>query len=179
VTKTLFLGAAMFGLMLAEARVSRAHERGLRERGAVQPPGDAYRTMAVLYPLCFVVLMAEGLWRASQASVVPLVDGPAWWISGLILFVASKGLKYWAIGSLGDRWSFKVLVEPGRPLVHTGPYRYLRHPNYVAVVGELAGAAMMVGAPLGAPIVLVAFGAVLIRRLRFEERVLASIGDRS
>ncbi|MEZ5318636.1 MAG: isoprenylcysteine carboxylmethyltransferase family protein, partial [Vicinamibacterales bacterium] len=62
----------------------------------------------------------------------------------------------------------------GRPLVHTGPYRYLRHPNYVAVVGELVGAAMMVGAPLAAPIVLVVFGAVLLRRLRFEERVLAS-----
>ncbi|MEZ5315960.1 MAG: isoprenylcysteine carboxylmethyltransferase family protein, partial [Vicinamibacterales bacterium] len=138
-TRTLFLGAIVFGLMLSEARVSRRHERQLLARGAVQPPGDAYRTMAVLYPLCFAALVGEGLWWASRATPAA-PGGPAWWVSGLLLFLASKWLKYWAIGSLGDRWSFKVIVEPGRPLVHTGPYRYLRHPNYVAVVGELVGA---------------------------------------
>jgi methyltransferase len=95
----------------------------------------------------------------------------------VVLFAASKGLKYWAIRSLGERWSFRVLVQPGRPLIRTGPYAYLAHPNYVAVVGELVATAMMVGAPVSGPIMLAAFGLVLWRRVRFESAVLATLGS--
>ena len=56
---------------------------------------------------------------------------------------AAKALKFWAIASLGTRWTYKVLVMPGLPLVPTGPYRWLRHPNYVGVVGELVAMALM------------------------------------
>ena len=99
--------------------------------------------------------------------------GPA---SGALLFVAAKALKYWAIWSLGERWSFKVYVQPGRPLVDTGPYRYVAHPNYIGVVGELAGTAMMVGARWSGPLALVAIGLLLRARIRFEERALATYG---
>jgi methyltransferase len=86
-------------------------------------------------------------------------------------------LKYWAIGSLGERWSFRVYVLPGEPLVTTGPYRYVAHPNYIAVMGELIGTAMMMRAAISGPVMTVLFGLVLLRRLRFEERVLAqSVG---
>jgi len=100
---------------------------------------------------------------------------PMW--AGVILFAASKGLKYWAIGSLGVRWTFKVFVIPGRPLVATGPYRYLAHPNYVGVVGELVGAAMMCGAPTAGVIGSVAFGAALWQRVRFESAVLRRVRE--
>lgn len=172
----LFAGGVMIGLMLAEARLSRHHERALIERGAVRPKGDVYPAMAVLYPLAFLVMIVEGAWRAGIAPDDALAgaEAPAWWLSGLLLFIASKALKYWAITALGDRWSFRVIVEPDRPLVHTGPYRYLTHPNYVAVIGELVAAAMMVGARVSGPIMIAAFGAVLWARIRFEDRVLAS-----
>jgi len=65
-------------------------------------------------------------------------------------------------------------VQLGRPLVTTGPYRYLAHPDYLSVVGELAGAAMMVGARITGPVVLVAVGVVLRARIQFEERALAT-----
>ena len=173
----LFAGGAMIGLMIAEARLSQRHERALLERGATRPEGDVYPVMAVLYPLAFVLMIGEGAWRAATEppSNALMPSGPAWWLSGLLLFAASKALKYWAIGALGDRWSFRVIIEPDRPLVHTGPYRYLTHPNYVAVVGELVAAAMMVGARVTGPITIAAFGAVLWARIRFEDRVLASM----
>jgi methyltransferase len=169
-----FVFGVVFGLMLAELRVSRAHERRLREAGAIEPPGDVYRAMAVLYPASFLVMTIEGFWRAASASALPGSTGPAWAVSGLVLFVASKALKYWAIRALGERWSFRVLVQPGRPLVRDGPYRYVAHPNYIGVLGELVGTAMMVGAAISGPVMLGLFGAVLWARWRFETRVLAS-----
>lgn len=170
----LFVTAVIFGLMWAEARVSWAHERRLLEAGAVAPPGDVYWAMAILYPVAFLAMGLEGAWRAAGPAVSASGGGPAWAASGVVLFVASKALKYWAIRSLGHRWSFRVFVLPGAPLVRTGPYRYVAHPNYIGVVGELVGAAMMVGAKVSGPIVIVAFGAVLWARLRFETRVLAA-----
>jgi len=163
------------GFMLAELRVSLRNERRLRAAGAIEPAGDVYRLMAVLYPASFVVMAIEGAWRASSAPMPD--DGPSWIASGVVLFAASKVLKYWAIRSLGERWSFRVLVQPGRPLVRTGPYAFLGHPNYVAVIGELVATAMMVGAPVSGPIMLVLFGVVLWRRVQFESRVLAPVGS--
>jgi methyltransferase len=81
-------------------------------------------------------------------------------------------LKYWAIRTLGERWSFRVLVQPERPLVGTGPYRYVNHPNYIALVGELVGAAMMMRAVIFGPVMTLAFGVALWTRWRFERGVL-------
>ncbi len=117
-----FVAAMVVGFMLAELRLSLRNERRLRAAGAIEPPGDVYRAMAVLYPASFVVMAIEGAWRASSASMSG--DGPSSFsaaASGVVLFAASKVLKYWAIRSLGERWSFRVLVQPGRPLVRTGP----------------------------------------------------------
>jgi methyltransferase len=65
-----------------------------------------------------------------------------------------------------------VLTVPGLPLITTGPYRYVAHPNYIGVVGELAGAAMMFGAMVTGPISMAVFGLALWARVRFETRVL-------
>jgi methyltransferase len=177
-----FALAVIAGLMLAELRVSRAHERRLRQAGAVEPPDDVYTLMAILYPAAFLIMGAEGLWRAAASEAAAAqtavaaarANGPAWPVSGVLLFAASKALKYWAIATLGPRWSFRVLVLPGRPLVRTGPYRYVAHPNYIGVIGELVGTAMMVGARLSGPIMTALFGLVLWARIRVEERAHAS-----
>jgi methyltransferase len=176
VNRAVFVIALVFGFMLAEWRLSRRHERLLRAEGAIAPPGDVYRAMAVLYPAAFLLMGVEGIWRAARSSGDSgALSGavPSWLLAGALMFAASKALKVWAIGALGTRWSFRVYVQPGRPLVSTGPYRYVAHPNYVAVLGELVGTAMMEEALLTGPIMIAVFGAVLIRRIRFEEGVLA------
>ena len=165
-----FVAAVVLGFMLAEWRVSRQNERRLRAAGAIEPRGDVYRAMAVLYPASFILMTIEGAWRASFLPAP--AGGPSWATSGVLLFAVSKALKYWAIRSLRERWSFRVLVQPGRPLVRSGPYAFVSHPNYIAVVGELVATAMMVGAPVSGPLMLAVFGVVLWRRIQFESAVL-------
>ena len=173
-----FLIAVALGLLLAETRLSAVHARQLRERGALLPSGDVYRIMAVVYPAAFLFMGIEGLWRASVAAAAPdTAAGPSFVASGIVLFAASKVLKYWAIATLGERWTFRVFVLPGVPLLHRGPYRYLTHPNYLAVMGELVGTAMMMRARVAGPVMVVAFGLVLLARIRFETRMHREYGN--
>jgi methyltransferase len=160
--------ALAFVPLPGEAALSRRNERLLRSRGALEPRGDVYPLMALTYPTAFLVMGLEGLWWPRPA------DG--WFWAGLLTWSASKALKYAAIGALGGRWSFRVLVVPGAPLVSSGPYRHLRHPNYVAVIGELLATAMLCPAPVAGVLSVVGFGLLIRRRIEVEERALGIRG---
>ena len=150
--------------MAVEARRSRRHERALRAAGAVEPANDVYPLMQVAYPLCFAAIAIEGWTRATPPG--------ASLTAGLLVFTAAKGLKYWAIATLGARWTFRVLVPRGAPRITSGPYRWLRHPNYIGVAGELAGAALMAHAPIAGVLSMLTFGALMLERISIEERAM-------
>jgi methyltransferase len=171
---TVFALSMVIGLLLAETRLSVRNEAVLRARGAIEARGDVYVAMSILYPLAFLLMGAEGIWRSRIPTAVAAASasGPAWWVAGVLLFLASKGLKYWAIAHLAERWTFKVLVLPGVPLVRTGPYRYVDHPNYIAVVGELVGMALMMSAWIMGPVMTLAFGVAMLMRLKVETQAL-------
>jgi len=160
----LLTAAAVFLVMGGEAVLSLVNEAALRRQGAVEPPGDVYRTMQWAYPLAFLAMAAEGAWRGPAPQVALL--------TGLAIFGLAKALKLWAIASLGERWSFRVLVLPGRALVARGPYRWMRHPNYLAVLGEIAGVALIVWATVTGPLAFAGFGALMWRRIGIEDRAL-------
>jgi methyltransferase len=151
-------------VMLVELRISQANERVLRQLGATQPPDPVYQAMRVVYPGTFVVMAIEGGLTGSFDNRVA--------VAGLVVLVAGKLLKGWAIRSLGARWTYRVLVLPGAPLVSGGPYRWFRHPNYVGVLGELVGFALLVGARFTGPLAVLVFGELLRRRIRAEEQAL-------
>jgi methyltransferase len=151
-------------VMAGEALLSRVNEAALRRKGAVEPPDDVHRTMQWVYPAIFVVMAIEGAWRGPAPRAVLL--------GGLLVFGLAKALKAWAIASLGDRWSYRVLVVPGRALVASGPYQWMRHPNYVAVAGEIIGVALTVWAPVSGVLSLLVFGSLLRRRILVEDRAL-------
>jgi methyltransferase len=88
------------------------------------------------------------------------------------MFAAAKAFKAWAIASLGTRWTYRVFVLPGEQLVMKGPYRWLRHPNYLGVMAELLGFALLAGARWSGIIAVLSFGALLRRRIRSEEDAL-------
>ena len=157
--------ALVFLPMLAEARLAAVNERAQRARGGVEPAGDVYKLMQVAYPGVFAAMIAEGMLRGGAST--PFL------VSGLALFAAAKALKWWAVAALGAYWTFRVIVVPGAPLVSTGPYAYLRHPNYVAVAGELVSVALMTGALIAGPLGTVAFGALMWVRIRVETRALS------
>ena len=92
-----------------------------------------------------------------------------------MVFAAGKLLKWWAILTLGPFWTFRVIAVPGSTAVANGPYRYLRHPNYVGVIGELVGAALMAGAPVAGPLGTALFAGVIAVRLKVETRWLRKV----
>ena len=160
----LSIAAAVFAPMLIEARRAAANERAQRARGGVEPRDDVYRVMRVAYPVGFAAMLAEMAWRGRPA--VELLA------AGATVFALAKALKWWAIAALGSAWTFRVIVVPDVPLVARGPYRFLRHPNYVAVVGEFVGAALMTGAFVAGPAATLVFVVLLSRRVAVEERAL-------
>jgi len=157
----LVLGAVVV-MMLAELCLSASNERVLLSLGAVRAEDPVFPIMRMAYPGVFVAMAAEGVIAGVELGPIT--------VAGVALMFLAKALKFWAIASLGTRWTYKVLVLPGMPLVTTGPYRWLRHPNYVAVVGELIAMALMTRALITGPLGTLFFGWLLWRRIAAEER---------
>ncbi len=109
-----------------------------------------------------------------RPDVPPLL---AWSMLGLV--IASQALRWWCITTLGHRWNTRVIVVPGLPPVRTGPYRLLRHPNYVAVVVEGVALPLVHAAWLTALGFTIANAALLAVRLRVEDAALASLPERT
>jgi methyltransferase len=154
----------VFVTMAIEARRAARNERAQLARGGVEPPGDVFGVMRIVYPLAFLGMLVEGALGGGPPRAVAL--------AGAAVFAAVKALKWWAIVSLGPFWTFRVIVIPGAALVSRGPYRWLRHPNYVAVMGELAGVALLTGAIWSGVTALAIFGLLLIKRMAVEEQAL-------
>jgi methyltransferase len=154
-------------IMAGEAVLSAVNEKQLRARGAIEPEGDVIGSMRWAYPGAFIVMGIEG---ALTGPAPPNVL-----MGGLALFGLAKALKIWAISSLGSRWSYRVLVVPGEPLVTSGPYRFISHPNYLAVIGEIASVAAIVWAPLTGVLAALGFGWLMIARIRIEDRALGRL----
>jgi len=167
VTVGVFLMVAL--PMLAEWRRSMANERALRERGGVEARDDVYALMALAYPGGFLAMIGEGYVRGVS------LQSP-WLPAGMLVFVAGKALKYWAIAALGRFWSFRVIVVPGAPRVVSGPYRWMNHPNYVGILGELLGVALMTLAWVTGPIAIAVFALLLWRRMAIENAALERLG---
>lgn len=151
-------------IMAGEAVLSAFNERLLRARGAIEPPDDVINTMRFAYPLSFVAMGLEGALTGPAPRDVLL------W--GLALFGFAKALKMWAVASLGSRWSYRVLVVPGTPLITTGPYRFVSHPNYLAVIGEITSVAAIVWAPITGTLATIGFGWLMVKRIRVEDHAL-------
>jgi methyltransferase len=150
--------------MLLEAQRASRNERAQRARGGIEPPDDVYKLMRVAYPGAFAAMLAEGAARGWPPAPV--------FAAGVLVFALGKAFKWWAILTLGPSWTFRVIVVPGAPLVAGGPYRWIRHPNYAGVVGELAGVAAAVNAPITGAIAIAGFGWLLLKRIAVEERTL-------
>ena len=107
-----------------------------------------------------------GLWYWAWNAAVQ----PAW----LVLFCLLQLLRVWVIATLGPRWTTRIIIAPGRPLVATGPYRWLSHPNYVVVAAEIAVLPLTFHLPLFALVFSALNAAILFVRIRAENRALAA-----
>jgi methyltransferase len=153
----------MLVVMVIELQISTRNQRYLQTMGAIAAPDPVFPVMRVAYPGVFVAMALEGSTHAA-GTVLPIL--------GASVLLLAKAFKAWAILALDGRWTFRVFVLPDAPLVTTGPYRWFRHPNYIAVTGELIGFALLVAAPLSGVAGLLFFGELLRRRIRSEEEAL-------
>lgn len=146
---------------LGELAVAARNTRDLRAAGAIELDAGGY-------PL-FVLLHAA--WLVSLAVLVPASAAPSWPL--LAVFAALQLGRLWVIASLGRYWTTRIIVPPDRPPVSRGPYRFLRHPNYLIVVAEIAVLPLAFGAIGIAAVFSAANLALLARRVMIEERALA------
>jgi methyltransferase len=114
---------------LWEMVLSRRHAAWSRARGGVEYGRGHFPVMVVLHAALLVGAPLE-VWYADR-PFLPLLGGAM-----LVVVVATQGLRYWVIATLGPQWNTRVIIVPGERRVVTGPYRWLSHPNYVAVVLE-------------------------------------------
>lgn len=156
----LWLVAFVAAQRLAELILARRNTARLKAEGAVEFGAAHYPCMVVLHGAWLLALA----WLGHGQPVAPI------WLTVFILLQAARA---WVIASLGRRWTTRVLVLPGAPPVARGPYRWLRHPNYLIVVLEVA----VVPLALALPHVVLVFSllnaALLALRIRVEGRALA------
>jgi methyltransferase len=146
---------------LAELGYAQHNTRTLLANGAVEIGGAHY-------PL-FVALHAG--WLLAVALALPR-SAPIHWVA-LAGYVALELLRVWTMLSLGRYWTTRIITLPGAPLVRRGPYRLVRHPNYLIVVGEIALLPLVFGEVRVAALFSVLNGVLLFWRIREEETTLA------
>ncbi len=150
----------IFELDLARRNARRAFDRGAIEVGQAH-----YRVMVAFHTLFIVSCATEAIFFPhSMPSLVA-------WIA-LFAEVVAQALRYWAVATLGERWNTRIVVTPEKTPVTTGPYRFMRHPNYLAVVIEIAAVALIGGAILTAIIFSIGNALILAVRIPTEERAM-------
>jgi methyltransferase len=145
---------------LGELVLARHNTARLLSRGAVEHGAGHYPLIVLLH-----ATWLGGLWvLAWNLPIQPL------WLTVFLLF---QVLRIWVLVSLGERWTTRIIVLPEAPLVARGPYRWLPHPNYAVVVGEIAVLPIVYGLNWYALVFSIANLAVLTIRVRAEEMALA------
>lgn len=157
---------------LVELAVARRHLAWARQHGGVEFGAGHYPVMVLLHAGLLVGCLVEVL--LLDAPFVPALAAAM-----LAVLVAAHALRWWCIRSLGRQWNTRVVVVPGLPLVSRGPYRLLRHPNYVAVVAEGLALPLVHGAWVTAAVFTVCNAALLVVRIRVEERALGTVAGAS
>jgi methyltransferase len=152
-------------LRLVELRVSRRNQRRLLARGATHAPDPSFRWMVLLHAGVLAGAAAE-VWFLRRPFL------PALAVSMGVLFLAANALRWWVIRTLGGRWSVEVINAGTMAPVTAGPYRYVRHPNYLAVFIEMLSLPLIHTAWLTAGIGTAAHVLVLRARVRAEDAVL-------
>ena len=143
----------------AELALSHHNTSKLIARGAVEVAPGHYPLMVAVHALWLIALWVFGRHQTVN-------------IAALVVYLALQGLRFWVMQTLGARWTTRIIVLPGETLVSAGPYRYLAHPNYAVVAGEIATLPLVLGLPWLALLFTILNTMVLLVRIRAENRAL-------
>ncbi|WP_041678552.1 isoprenylcysteine carboxyl methyltransferase family protein [Rhizobium etli] len=146
---------------LGELVLARRNTAALLARGGREVAPEHYSVMVALHAAWIM-----GLWLLAPGRPVQ----PFWFL----VFLGLQALRLWVLTTLKDRWTTRIIILPGVPLVKSGPYRFLRHPNYTIVVCEIAALPLAFGLPVYAIVFSLLNAAILNVRLKAENAALKS-----
>jgi methyltransferase len=144
-----------------ELVLSHYHTRRLLARGAVEVAGGHYPLMVAVHATWLIAL-----WGLGHDQPINMI--------ALLFYLLLQALRFWVMRTLGPRWTTRIIVLPQAPLVSAGPYRFLSHPNYAVVIGEIAVLPLVLGLPGIAVLFTILNAGVLMIRIRAENRALAA-----
>lgn len=150
---------------LGELVLARHNTSRLLAKGAIEIGRGHYPLVVALHAAWLIALWIWG--RDQDVNVLALIG-----------FAVLQGIRLWALATLGERWTTRIIMLPGAPLVTAGPYRYFSHPNYAVVVGEIALLPLALHLPWLALIFTVLNAGVLFIRIRVEAHALSVIDER-
>lgn len=145
---------------LGELWLARRNTHELTARGAFEVAASHYPYIVGLH-----AVWLGGLWIFAWNAPLHL--------GRVAVFAGLQVLRLWTLSTLGRRWTTRIIIVPGEPLVAAGPYRLLRHPNYIVVIGEIATLPLCFGMPIYAIIFSIANGLILSIRIRSENEALS------
>ena len=161
-TPAAFLLGLVTAERIAELFLARRNTAALLAKGAVEVAPQHYPAIVLMHVLWLASLWIFGATRAINS---------AW----LAVFLAILVLRAWTLMTLGPRWTTRIIILPGAPLVTNGPYRFLSHPNYLVVVGEIAVLPLCLGLPWLALVFSAANAILLSIRIRAETGALTGL----
>jgi len=152
---------------LSELYIARRNEKWLLEQGAIEYGRSHYPFIVALHTLFIVSMIVEYILMG-----YPLIS----WLF-LTIFIAILSFKFWALSSLGKYWNTKIYRIPGVYPVKKGPYKFLKHPNYMEVICEIAIIPLVFHLYYTAIIFTILNAAMLTVRIKTENRVWADVRD--
>ncbi|MEB1809131.1 MAG: isoprenylcysteine carboxyl methyltransferase [Bacillaceae bacterium] len=154
---------------LVELLIAKSNEKWMRNRGAYEVGQAQYKYIVLVHVFFFISFISE---------VIFLQKTPAsWWWLPFVFFIIAQSIRVWSLSSLGRFWNTKIIILPGANVVAKGPYRFMRHPNYVIVSLEILMLPLIFQAYATAIIFTVANALVLSVRIRQEESALQGATD--
>jgi methyltransferase len=157
-------------LRFVELRISRNHQRQLIARGAAKVDEPRFRWMVLLHTAVLVGAAVEVVFL--KRPFIPLLAAVMF-----VIFLAANAVRWWVIHTLGDHWNVQIMDSTGLGVITTGPFRFVRHPNYAAVFTEMIALPLIHTAWITAIVGTIAHAGVLAQRLAMEERVLFANPD--
>jgi methyltransferase len=146
---------------VGELIISNYNTRKLVARGAVEVAARHYPLIVAVHAAWLI-----SLWALGRDQLVNT--------TALLVYLVLQGFRFWVMRTLGARWTTRIIVLPRQPLVSAGPYRFLSHPNYAVVAGEIAILPLVLGLPLLTAVFTLLNAAVIAIRIDAENRALAT-----
>jgi methyltransferase len=154
---------------LCELIIAKRNERWMKSRGAIEFGQEHYRLIVTVHAMFFVVYFLEvTAWQTKLSVLWPVL---------LSLFIVTQIIRIWALTSLGHYWNTKIIVLPQATIVKKGPYRFLKHPNYLVVTIEFIIIPMLFEAYFTAFLFTILNGIILSIRIPAEEKALNELTE--